>query len=490
MIASCIKNFSIIICSLYIYRKLLNLKSLLKNTSFEYIFAIILSISIYYVKVLFPPLVIPVIVILSILFMSLFSKTELGLSMTTMIISFGISYVLFAISVIINAIIFRFTGTDYLGDSDNVTDIYLLCIAFLQFLLVIIPFRFRRLKSGMPFLRNKGGSNLGISISVFLLCCVIVISAGKSANLAYLILTVCIMLSGVLILFWWRSRLNRLYIEKLKAAEIKAMQTAIDEKEARILLLEQHNDFLAKVIHKDNKLIPAMELAVRDYLQTFSQSGGEAAGEKGQKLLAQLQAISCERAGIIDAYQSENKKLPLTEVLSVDALMTYMLRKSQQNGIEFELTISGSVKYMAQNILSESDLSTLLADLIENAIIATGGRTPKKILVSIGIADCHFVIDVFDSGIPFQPETLVQLGLKKITTHADNGGSGIGLTTAFEIFKKYSASFMIEEFSDTDSLYTKKVSVIFDSLGQYSIKPAKMTERNLLSQREDLIVLT
>ena len=489
MIESCIKYFAIIICSLYICKKLLDLKVLSKNVIFVLTFASFLTIFIYYVKMYYSPLVIPVGIILSILFLSLFTKTELGLSMTTMIISFGISYMFFSASVVFNAVIFRFAGADYLGDSSDLAHIYSICIALLQFLLVIIPFRFRRLKNGMPFLHSKGGSNLGVFISMLLLSCVIVMSSNENEDLVYIIPIILIMLSGVLILFWWRSRLSKLYIEKLKAEEIKSMRNELEEKETRIKQLEQHNDFLAKIIHKDNKLIPAMELAVRECLQAFAQKEGEGLEIKGKKLLEQLQSISCERSGLIEEYQSANKKLPLTDVLSFDALMTYMLHKARQSCVEFELTISGSVKYMVQDIISESDLNTLLADLIENAIIATGSSEKKKVLVSIGITECHFVVDVFDSGIPFEPETIVNLGLKKITTHADNGGSGIGLTTAFEIFKKYSASFMIEEFPDQDSLYTKKVCVKFDGLGQYIIKPSKNIEITALLQRENLIVM-
>lgn len=72
-------------------------------------------------------------------------------------------------------------------------------------------------------------------------------------------------------------------------------------------------------------------------------------------------------------------------------------------------------------------MNTLLADLVENAIIAIRSRTSKRILVSISISEGHYLIDVFDGGIPFEAETIINLGLKKITTHADSSGSGIGL---------------------------------------------------------------
>ncbi len=50
--------------------------------------------------------------------------------------------------------------------------------------------------------------------------------------------------------------------------------------------------------------------------------------------------------------------------------MAYMLQKAKAHGINFDLSVSGSVKYLVENVIGESDLNTLLADLIDNAIIA------------------------------------------------------------------------------------------------------------------------
>ena len=486
MIESYSKNFTIIICSLYTYAKLLNYKMNVRNSIICLAFSVSLSFFIYYIKLYYPLLTIPLIIIFSFILITILTKTELGLSITTTVISFGISYAFLAVSALIVAAIFELIGVNRLGEN---VKIYAICIALIQLLTIRIPFRFRRLKSGMPFLRNKGGSNTGILISVFLLCSVIVMSNSKNADLIYTIPIVSIILLGVLNLFWWRRKLEKVYIEKLRTNEIQSLRDAIEEKEAQIEQLRQHNDFLAKVIHRDNKLLPAMELAVSEYLQSAIQSEDGDALAKGQMLLKQLKTVSCERSGIIEEYQSASKKIQLTDVISVDALMAYMFNKARENSIKFELTISGSVKYLVENVISESDLNTLLADLIENAIIATKNNGSKEILASISISEGYYIIDVFDSGIPFELETIVSLGLKKITTHADNGGSGIGLTTSFEIFKKYSASFLIEEFSDGNILFTKRVSVKFDSLNQYIVKTFRNNEINAISERADLIVM-
>lgn len=486
MMGSYIKYFTLIVCSFYIYVKLLNLKKASKNNIIDLVFASAISYSIYYIWLFCQPLTLPVLIVFSYIYITLATKTELGLSITTIIISFGISFAFFSISLVLVATIFSFINVNYSDDNGR---ILLVFVAFLQLLLCCMTFRFRRLKSGMPYLRSKGGGNIGVIISTVLLCCFFIISnANNSESIYFIISVIFVLLCGVLILFWWRGRLEKAYIEKLRIDEIQSLRDTIDEKEEQIENFKQHNDFLGKIIHKDNKLIPTMELVVREYLQTFERENDADIRLKGQMLLEQLKTISCERSGIIAEYQASNEKLPLSGVFPIDALMTYMFNKARENGIKYEFTISGSVKYMVENVIYVSDLRTLLADLIENAVIATKKCDKKEILVSLGIFEGYYMINVFDSGISFEPETIINFGRKKSTTHADTGGSGIGLLTVSEILSIYGASFIIEEFSETSNFFTKNVSVKFDNLDQYIVKSKTDKEICAISVREDLIV--
>ena len=40
-----------------------------------------------------------------------------------------------------------------------------------------------------------------------------------------------------------------------------------------------------------------------------------------------------------------------------------------------------------------------------------------------------------DNGVDFEVDTLAKLGLERVTTHKDTGGSGIGFMTTFETLK-------------------------------------------------------
>ena len=74
---------------------------------------------------------------------------------------------------------------------------------------------------------------------------------------------------------------------------------------------------------------------------------------------------------------------------------------------------------------------------------------------------------VADSGIPFEAETLLNLGKKKTTTRQKEGGTGIGYMTVFEILREHNASLVIKEFKPGESVNTKAVIVRFDNNAEY-----------------------
>ena len=115
-----------------------------------------------------------------------------------------------------------------------------------------------------------------------------------------------------------------------------------------------------------------------------------------------------------------------------------------------------------RNIISKKDLEILIADLIKNAIIAISysDNVNKSILVRLGVIDGIYSLYVYDTGIEFNIETLLNLGIKPSTTHADNGGTGMGFINAFDTLNKYKASIIIEELGkESKDNYTKVVII-------------------------------
>ena len=61
------------------------------------------------------------------------------------------------------------------------------------------------------------------------------------------------------------------------------------------------------------------------------------------------------------------------------------------------------------------------------------------------------------------------MGENRITTHADEGGSGYGYVTIFEKLKKYNASLYITEHEPDTYRYAKRIDIRFDGMLNYNI---------------------
>lgn len=480
-----IKYAAIIVCSYYSFIKLLHIETCNKHY-FRFLLLLFAELPvIYFLRIHATSLSIIFIVISLIVFIVKTNRVSLNLAITTSIISVGFSFITFYVAALPGATVAFILRFILPGQSISfLTMIGLVAAGMIQMLLVILPFRIKRFRKGMPFLIEYGASDVGVYISFTSLVSASFLSNNENSAIEKFIPFIFILISGMIVLFWWQKNLNKKYVDKVKAQELHALQDAVYKKDAEIDSLRQHNAELSKIIHRDNKIIPALEYAVRQYLLT-AESETDQAGRisKGNMLLSQIDSISMERTGIIASYEANNKRLRSTGVPSIDSLLAYMLQKAKEQQIEFNVLLSGSVKYLIENIVTEQDVNTLLADLIDNAIIATRTGVTKNILAHLGIADNCYFISIYDNGTPFSAETIKNIGLKRTTTHAGEGGSGIGLMTAYEIMVKYKASFVIEELED-NVLYTKQVSVCFDHLDQLRVKLGHMSKTEPLAARE------
>jgi len=270
--------------------------------------------------------------------------------------------------------------------------------------------------------------------------------------------------------FWWRHSTTAQYKQRIQERNNEELLAEIQLKDKRIKELTASNEFLSKAIHRDNKLIPAMYNALSDFLSDSDDVVTARAGNKGTNLLAELSEIMQERKDMIIKIQKDYKSLPSTGIERVDNILNYMMQKASEKEIQFDFVLDGSVKEIAESVITKSALETLLADLIENAIIAVAQSDCKKVLVTMGIVNSCLEITVNDSGIPFDAEVLSNLGKIKSTTHADTGGSGIGYMTIFEILRECKASLVISEPAPMPFSFTKSVKVVFDGKGEFVVK--------------------
>lgn len=455
MLVALIKLLSIQLCTYYTYIRLLNIKQ--DHIGIKILGLITITIISYYIGSLLVSITIPLMVLITIGFLTLNREHPINVKITTSIISYGVSLFIYTVTSVA-------LSTIRLTHKDMPDVLFYLIILIIQTLIIVLLFRIKRLRKGMPFLKNIVGNDSGVVISIILLNSIIILF-NNNYNYLYILPIFIVITSGGLIYLWWRKSLTKLYISNTKDTEINNLKEILEEKEQRILYLEQQNSELAKIIHTDNKLVSSLDFAVKSLFEILGSSDDlEDIRARGRDLLAHVEEVTQDRFGIINAHRLINKSLPKTRVTSIDILLSYMLNKASSAGITFDVNIMGSIKYMTDSIITDKDLTVLLAELIDNAIIAVKQSEIKRVLVTLGIADNNYVVYVFDSGGPFAPEVLSNFGKRQITTHREEGGSGIGLMTISEIVNKYKASLDIINLP-SGSLYTKQIAICFSNKG-------------------------
>ncbi len=463
MIDIAIKYFCISLCCLTVFTKILNISIIRRNRFLNVLFSIFFAASSVVLRTYLLDLSILILYALILIYTFFVYKKGSNITITSSVIAFGIAFGLFIISLFLISPIAFITIPKYDGPVfDTITQ---LLAGIIENILAVLLFKVKRLKNGMPFLLKRGNSDIGVFISITLLISITFNTDNSNYSIRTVLLLVLI-ISALIIYLWWRKKLYSDYLKKLKENDITALQKTINEQKEEIDKLIASNEEMAKIIHKDNKLIPAMQTAVNDLMARDKTNEQE-------KLHDQLNSLYNERTAVLESYEERRDSLIKTEVLSTDGLIKYLYNRANDLNEKLEVSVTSSVKYLIENIITEEDLNTLIADLTENAIIATKAEQNRNILLSIGInSDNHYQIDVFDSGPPFADIVLQNIGKIKTTTHENEGGSGIGLVTTFEILNKYNASFKIDQ-NLNSQIYTKFVRITFDSESSVTLPPFK-----------------
>ena len=505
----CIRFAAFVFCENYIFHKLLHRKENKKKTipaqTVTALITLVLAVALpsnlqYFVY--------PVFILLSFIFATCITGLDAEMIFTTVIISYGIVFGTYALSSMIPLAIvvvplsgcFHICLTDY---DIGIIGVQIL-VSLTQILFCILPFRMKRLRKGMSFLQNKLLSKIGVFTGSLIIFCFTVICTihTKMENTIvnyYLLLFAFVILAIIFLFIWWKNQIQREYIEALKKRELTQVRQQLEGREQQLSALQQENQELAKLLHRDNKQIPAMQLAVHEFMEladsVLSDYGEHSPQdiamlkEKGSLLLSRLEGEMEERDHRSNFHAQSGKMLMKTNCTAIDQLLSFMLHQSVTEGIAFDFSLTGNVTYMLKEVIEEADCLTLLGDLLENARIATRENGGKHILLHIGVTKQVYRIDVWDSGAPFSKEVLFYLGKKRYTTRKKQGGSGIGLMSTYELAQKYRASLVIDETIEAVELYRKKISLVFDGKGEYRFYTGRDAgEIRYLSKRTDCII--
>lgn len=344
----------------------------------------------------------------------------------------------------------------------------------IETVILMIFFNIKRFKKGFAFLDNNVNSEytnaIVINVSVVIILAYYVFG-NYYGNLTKQLLICFIVLSIIMIIIVIKT-LTLYYKQKLLAKNIEDYKSEIALKDAQIKSLSDEKYKISKLNHEFYNRQKALIHKVEEITSMNTEIADELDLSKQINDLTKEYTDKAQEIKTLD-------KLPTTGIVEIDDMFKYMQSECDSKKIQFNLKINGNIYHMINNKIPQSRLVTLIGDHLRDAIIAIdfSNNTFKSILAVLGENNGVYEFCVFDTGIEFKIDTLLNLGLKPATTHKDSGGTGIGFMTTFETMKETKASLIIDEMremSNTD--YTKSVTIRFDGKNEYRIKSYRSDE--------------
>lgn len=487
MLENVIQNFFILSGAVYIFYKLLNI-----NPEAKYLYSNIVSIS----------LCISVIsgltfdsnqssnwmlmLLLLTLTLCYISKINLRIVYTTVLFSFSFSFV----AIIISGFIALIVLLPFLYNKYEFSWILVrLTFGIIHYILIYNCFHIPKLQKGMQFLYHIPSGNIGSTFCVFLIMLIIIFCEAKTdvQSLATIFYSLIIAL-GFLLLYWWNYHITQTYRKFLRKNEIDSLNLLLEERNQEILYLKSENDKLARIIHKDNKIIPALSMAIIDSYENKTALDLSTL-EEDSSLHMKLKQLYDERVETLANYQQEILRLPQTDFDSVNAILSYMQAESLKQNIPFQLMLFDTLDSTIPAEITENDFTHILSDLLSNAIHACKDIPSSSIQIYLGKMDGISTIKILNTGTVFDIETLKNLGLARHTTHADTGGSGIGLMDIWKLKEQYKATLLIDEIIDNSNTYTC-INILFNHKKHFIIQSNRHKELSAHINRPDLMIIS
>lgn len=387
-----------------------------------------------------------------------FSTDKIGTSIIVTTSSLAINYAILILTITLDFIINTIVGI-------NNNCINLIIITIGHIIIVKSFWKIRKFKKGiLLFNRNINDEHIDLIMLNIVLITILVITLLSNSNINFLRnIALTLIISLMLMFITIQKSLQLYYKRKLLEQELTHTREELEKKCKEIEILETENINISKKSHTLIHKQKILEYKIKE-IASKTEISQEEAGEVRAKLKEIEKNIYKEKTAI---------DLDKTGIKEIDETLEYMQSECIKSKIDFELQLKGNIYYMTNNIISKEELGTLLADHIKNAIIAIKhtNNVNRSILVRLGQIDENYGLYIYDSGIEFENSTLKNLGKKPSTTHAEEGGTGMGFMNTFDTLKKCKASLIIEEYNKPNKdNYTKAIFIKFDNKNEFKIK--------------------
>ena len=475
-IVSILRLYFINLFTYYMNFKIINKSVVNKKWKLPVILVIIFLITIWceYIKdnFNFVYLVISIIILIGGLFL-INTKNKLGYSIMITMISLAINYTVFLLSASLWFLIFF--NLNIQNDDINII------VSLLIYAALVFGFtKIKKFKKGFAFLQEKL-KNEYLDLLILNISCVVLFTVVIMSNYDQILsgkITMMLVVFAIMMFITIQKSLQLYYKQKMLVKDLEETKEELEDKKKEVAELEKENLEFSKVSHS----IAHKQKALEHKLNELSMKN-EIADEMDLK----------DRIENLDADLRKETIVVLdkTGISEIDDMLSYMQSECVKNKIDFQLQLSGNIYTMINHYVSKEELEILLADHIKNAIIAIGygDNINKSILVRLGKLDGHYGLYVYDSGIEFEINTLLNLGKKPSTTHKDSGGTGMGFMNTFHTLRKHKASFVIEEYGKpVKDNFTKALKFKFDGKNEFKICSYRYEEIRKEDKENTLVV--
>ena len=481
-----IKYTVLLFCSYYVFMRCLFDKPEVKKYFSAMVFASLMGIALIWIK----GMIMPLHVILMLLYLVetnhyLFGQ-EMQINIVLSALSYALSQAIFLVIGFVGSVaMVLLYWDDEKGEENSIYDFlndipihiisYTIMIAGL-FCTVFLIMRGKRIRKGLMKIVNIGAGGTGIIILMILLTCTMGFGLPDNTLFLEIIRTsvfIVAMMMCILLTAWIKNEISQVYYKMVLGKSLALTESEIAEKDGIIEELLKDNERMADIIRKDENLIVKTVSSIR----AFSNGMEHVSVDTSEitNCARQLEEIYSERGVSLSEYESHGHRITETGVKAVDNVLLYMADRAENSGVDFVVDVETDIEKMLGSVVDSREFNTLLADLAENAIISAKKHLPGSVAVNFIDKGGSCSVEVLDSGEKFDVDVLKTMGKKRITTHTDEGGSGIGLMTLFHIIRRNSASLTIEEYPD-GLKYSKAVRVSFDKKSRCTIDTYRADE--------------
>ena len=354
-------------------------------------------------------------------------------------------------------------------------------LGVVQFSMLYFLFRFKKFKHNINFNEKSIYSFLNIA-NILCIFTGILVNTDFVSNPVFELGEFAIAFFGISILFLYRKNSIDSYIRQQAIIERVLVEKSIEAYGKRVYVLERQNEIMGKIIHRDNKILPALETAV---VQNLKKSNDEESAE----LLQTVCRYSAERGDDLDLLKQTALTFPQTHVAMIDAILYDLTLQCENAAVDFSVELLSDIReWFADESLDRTSMNVLISYLGDNAIksaatISDGGKV--KIVIGGAEGNAPFV-RIYDNGEPFHTKVLANMGIARITTRKETGGNGYGLQTLFETVRRFDASFTLDEIPCPP--YTKFVEVYFDGQHRIVLHSHRRKSIKAVSGRSDFAV--